>query len=262
MVATVMEFDPTRPKWMQVAEVVRQRIASGVYPLHHLISEVKLEREFAAARVTVRKVTAALRAEGLIVTTPGMGSFVAVEMPATGGLAGSGGRTMLDFDPMRPRWHQVVDVIRERISDGTYPPGERVPSVLQLQEEFGIANVTAHKVHRGLRAEALINTEAGLGSFVSRQAEAENTLPCAVRPRSKWEQIADEVRSRITSGAYPPRHLISEVKLEQEFGVARVTVRKATAALREEGWIVTTPGLGSFVTVKRTADGGPSTEEE
>lgn len=66
--------------------------------------------------------------------------------------------------------------------------------------------------------------------------------------RPKWEQIAAELRARIESGEYPDRHKLSEVKLEQEFGVARVTVRKATAALRTEGLIVTTPGMGSFVT--------------
>ncbi|MEV6991950.1 GntR family transcriptional regulator [Streptomyces sp. NPDC093228] len=37
------------------------------------------------------------------------------------------------------------------------------------------------------------------------------------------------------------------MQLESEFGVARGTVRKATAALRDEGFIVTTPGMGSFV---------------
>ncbi|MEU5586756.1 MULTISPECIES: GntR family transcriptional regulator [Streptomyces] len=72
----MMEFDPTRPKWMQIADVIRERIASGAYPPRHLISEVKMEQEFGVARVTVRKVTAALRKDGLIVTTPGMGSFV------------------------------------------------------------------------------------------------------------------------------------------------------------------------------------------
>ncbi|WP_212764533.1 GntR family transcriptional regulator [Streptomyces sp. I05A-00742] len=76
-----MEFDPTLPKWTQIADVIRRRIASGEYPLNHLISETKLEQEFGVARVTVRKVTAALRAEGLIVTTPGMGSFVAAKPP-------------------------------------------------------------------------------------------------------------------------------------------------------------------------------------
>ncbi|MFF1689165.1 MULTISPECIES: GntR family transcriptional regulator [unclassified Streptomyces] len=73
----MFEFNPTIPKWQQIAEVIRQRIASGEYPIHALISEVKLEAEFGVARDTVRKATAALRAEGLIVTTRGMGSFVA-----------------------------------------------------------------------------------------------------------------------------------------------------------------------------------------
>ncbi len=48
-----------------------------------MISEVRLEQEFGVARTTVRKVTAALRAEGLITTTPGMGSFVAEPSPVT-----------------------------------------------------------------------------------------------------------------------------------------------------------------------------------
>ncbi|MFI9236070.1 GntR family transcriptional regulator [Streptomyces sp. NPDC053079] len=73
----MMEFDPTRPKWMQIADVLRKRIADGEYPPDHLISEVRMEQEFDVARGTVRKVTAALREEGLIVTTHGMGSFVA-----------------------------------------------------------------------------------------------------------------------------------------------------------------------------------------
>jgi DNA-binding GntR family transcriptional regulator len=37
------------------------------------------------------------------------------------------------------------------------------------------------------------------------------------------------------------------VTLESEFGVARETVRKATAALRSDGLIVTGRGMGSFV---------------
>lgn len=85
----MIDYDPTRPKWEQIADVIRQRIATGEYPPGHLISEVRMEQEFGVARVTVRKVTAALRADGLIITTPGMGSFVTArseespEPPAT-----------------------------------------------------------------------------------------------------------------------------------------------------------------------------------
>lgn len=75
---------------------------------------------------------------------------------------------MIEFVPDQPRWRQVADVIRQRIDDGTYPPRTRVPSVLQLQAEFGIAAATGQKVHRALREEGLIYTEPGLGSFVSQ----------------------------------------------------------------------------------------------
>ncbi|MFI7090911.1 GntR family transcriptional regulator [Streptomyces lydicus] len=77
---------------------------------------------------------------------------------------------MIEFAPDRPRWRQVADVIRERIADGTYPPGTRVPSVVEMLEEFGIATTTGQKVHRGLRAEGLIYTEPGMGSFVAKNA--------------------------------------------------------------------------------------------
>ncbi|MFK8847996.1 GntR family transcriptional regulator [Streptomyces sp. Ac-502] len=74
----------------------------------------------------------------------------------------------MEFDPSRARWKQVAAVIRQRVDDGTYPPGAQIPSVLKLQEEFGIAAATSQKVHRGLRAEGLIFTEPGVGSFVSK----------------------------------------------------------------------------------------------
>ncbi|TXS16351.1 GntR family transcriptional regulator [Streptomyces sp. adm13(2018)] len=72
----MLDFDPTRPKWEQIATVLRERIADGTLPPRALVSEVQLESEFGVARGTVRKAIAALRDDGLLVTTPGMGSFV------------------------------------------------------------------------------------------------------------------------------------------------------------------------------------------
>lgn len=74
---------------------------------------------------------------------------------------------MIELDETRPKWRQVADIIRARILDGTYPPGSRVPSVVQLTAEFGIAAVTAQKVMRALREEGTIRTEVGMGSYVT-----------------------------------------------------------------------------------------------
>lgn len=75
---------------------------------------------------------------------------------------------MIDYASDVPRWIQVADVIRARIADGTYGPGDRVPSVIGLQAEFGIAQATGQKVLSRLREDGVIYTVPGLGSFVAR----------------------------------------------------------------------------------------------
>jgi DNA-binding GntR family transcriptional regulator len=63
-----------------------------------------------------------------------------------------------------------------------------------------------------------------------------------------YVQVADVLRVRIESGKLlPDRPVPSESQLQQEFGVARGTARKAIALLREEGLVVTVKGRGSYV---------------
>ncbi len=65
------------PPWVQVTDALRQRIESGnLAPGAMVPSIVQIHQEFGIAKTTARKVLAQLREEGLIVTTPGWGSFV------------------------------------------------------------------------------------------------------------------------------------------------------------------------------------------
>ncbi|MFD7689071.1 GntR family transcriptional regulator [Streptomyces sp. NPDC059781] len=77
-----------------------------------------------------------------------------------------------ELDRTRPVWRQVAAAITERIADGTYPVGARVPSVVELAAEFGVASSTAQKVLAHLKAEGLVRAEVGLGSFVAERPEA------------------------------------------------------------------------------------------
>lgn len=78
----------------------------------------------------------------------------------------------MQWEPNVPRWRQVYAVLADRIADGTYPPGTRLPSLLELQEEFGIAVATGQKVLRQLRADNLAVMHPGLGTFVTELPEA------------------------------------------------------------------------------------------
>lgn len=72
-----------------------------------------------------------------------------------------------EYDPRRPIWIQVVEILRGRIEDGTYRPGQVMPSEKQLQQEFEIARGTARKVVAFLREEGLVVTVPMRGTFVA-----------------------------------------------------------------------------------------------
>ncbi|OIJ90900.1 winged helix-turn-helix domain-containing protein [Streptomyces colonosanans] len=84
---------------------------------------------------------------------------------------------MIEFEPDAPRWRQIADVLRARIEDGTYPPRTRVPSLVQITAEFGVASATAQKALRALREQGVTYTEQGLGSFVSPRSGDDETPP-------------------------------------------------------------------------------------
>ena len=64
----------------------------------------------------------------------------------------------------------------------------------------------------------------------------------------KYAQVVAEIKSRIERGEYLPGSLLpSEHQLVSDFGVSRPTIVKALASLRQDGWIDTQQGKGSFV---------------
>jgi GntR family transcriptional regulator len=64
----------------------------------------------------------------------------------------------------------------------------------------------------------------------------------------KYAQVVAEIKRRIEQGDYPPGSLLpSEHQLVSDFGVSRPTIVKALSALRQDGWIETQQGRGSFV---------------
>ncbi len=67
-------------------------------------------------------------------------------------------------------------------------------------------------------------------------------------PVPKYAQVMLEIRRRIDDGRYPPGSLLpSEYQLTGEFEVSRPTVIRALLQLRQDGYIETQQGKGSFV---------------
>jgi len=70
-------------------------------------------------------------------------------------------------------------------------------------------------------------------------------------PDLVWQQISDDLRADIESGVLPAgSRLPGEIELAEIYGVARVTIRRATLDLRQRKLVTVTIGRGTFVTRK------------
>ncbi|MFE7073820.1 winged helix-turn-helix domain-containing protein [Streptomyces sp. NPDC057620] len=78
----------------------------------------------------------------------------------------------MEWVPEIPRWRQVYAAMEQRIADGVYAPGARLPGILDIAGEFGIGEVTARRVLRELRSAGLAYMEPGIGFFVARLPQA------------------------------------------------------------------------------------------
>jgi GntR family transcriptional regulator len=71
------------------------------------------------------------------------------------------------LDSPMPRYHQLADLMRQRIGRGTWAQGHRLPSLEELQLEFGVARVTVRQAIELLAREGLVSPQQGRGTFVT-----------------------------------------------------------------------------------------------
>ncbi|MFC6152047.1 GntR family transcriptional regulator, partial [Mumia xiangluensis] len=73
--------------------------------------------------------------------------------------------------------------------------------------------------------------------------------PKLERPAPPYQQIANEIRTRIANGDLQAGDLVPSVRsLMRDYGVAIATAQKALSALRAEGYIKPERGVGSLLT--------------
>ncbi|MFC6086367.1 GntR family transcriptional regulator [Sphaerisporangium aureirubrum] len=75
------------------------------------------------------------------------------------------------------KWKQLVQELRERIESGRYPPGRRIPSQRQLNEEFELSRDTIRQSVWYLIEKRVLRIEQGVGTVVE--------------PREKWLPMDD-----------------------------------------------------------------------
>ncbi|GAA0587247.1 GntR family transcriptional regulator [Actinomadura livida] len=71
-----------------------------------------------------------------------------------------------DMEYAPPKYAQIVQALRRRIANGTYPPGSALPSESRLVKEFGVSRPTVVRALQAMQLRGEIEREHGRGSFV------------------------------------------------------------------------------------------------
>ncbi|MGW5381420.1 GntR family transcriptional regulator [Nocardia sp. NPDC003963] len=129
-----------------------------------------------------------------------------------------------------PPYQAITAQIRTRIRNGELRPGDRVPSIRQIAQRWGVAVATATKVTAALRAEGLVEAKVGSGTVVSARgghagpSDPPPGNPGVARPPRGPGHPAER-------GSYRERLLRTAIAIADSEGLDAVSMRRLAAEL-------------------------------
>lgn len=102
-----------------------------------------------------------------------------------------------------PLYHQVLTDMRRRIQSGTWKPGQRIPSELELCTLYGTSRITIRQAVQVLVEEGLLRRERGKGTFVK-----DPTLTAGIRGLTSFTEemaaLGHQARARVLAQRIEP----------------------------------------------------------
>lgn len=121
----------------------------------------------------------------------------------------------MTVNPGAAEWphRQIADHIRARIAHGDWGPGEKLPSIPQIAQIYGVAKQTVQRAIDQLRVEGMLITRPGSGTYVRGTRRRLNRLSRARYGPSRGYHVDPGARYRqqvVTVGRAPaPRDVAS-----------------------------------------------------
>ncbi len=109
----------------------------------------------------------------------------------------------VDRNARLPLYHQLYEVLHERILLRQWKPGDRLPTEAELIESYGVSRITVRKVLDMLVKEGLIYRQAGRGTFIAH-ATLEQGLSHIISFTEDMQRRGFTVTTRVLSSRLIP----------------------------------------------------------
>ncbi len=125
-----------------------------------------------------------------------------------------------------PPYRRIVTELRARILAGDLRPGDRMPSIRQIAQRWGVAVATATKVVATLRDEGLVEAKVGSGTVVSPRT-SRRSAPAGRPTRGRPQPVGGALRQ-----ALDREHMLrTAIAIADAEGLAAVSMRRLAAEL-------------------------------
>jgi len=118
----------------------------------------------------------------------------------------------MEFSQPKGIYQQIADQIRDRILDGEWGNGDRIPSIREFAVSVGVNPNTVTKSYQALTERRIIENQRGVGYFVAADAKQKildelrteflrDELPRVFRTMRLLNIDIDELAERFANGA-------------------------------------------------------------
>ncbi|MGH9208621.1 MAG: GntR family transcriptional regulator [Acidimicrobiales bacterium] len=92
-----------------------------------------------------------------------------------------------------PLYIQVAGLLRRRIENGHWASGQKISTIEELQEEFGVARVTIRQAVELLENDRLVRRQQGRGTFVAASLEDTRWL----KLDTSWSSLIGTIKHNV-----------------------------------------------------------------
>jgi GntR family transcriptional regulator len=129
----------------------------------------------------------------------------------------------IERDALEPAYVQLADILRQRIAEGEFHAGDRLPTEAELMRAYGLSPVTVRRAVKILVDEGSVTATPGRGTFVEAASIAAATFDL----RSFRAILADPaVKVRMLSVRVVPASGRVARMLELEEGARVIAIRR------------------------------------
>ncbi|GAA5063419.1 TetR/AcrR family transcriptional regulator C-terminal domain-containing protein [Nocardia callitridis] len=139
------------------------------------------------------------------------------------------------MSPPRPDapYRAIAEEIRARIVAGELRPGDRVPSIRQIAQRWGVAMATATRVTAALREDGLVEARVGAGTVVSARSHRKQPVDAPGRGFSDQAAHRHLLRNAIAIADVEGLDAVSMRRLAAELGIGPMSLYRHVANKEE-----------------------------